>query len=149
MQRRIFLLTALLALPVSLLASPQPAATHGAKLNQIKIGHAWAPPTDGPGGAIYMPLVNDGNEDVRVTGASTPIAERVIIRTGKGEDAEQLDSLTLQPGQPLALAAWRAHFWMDGLERSLSEGDSFPLTLTFEPGRSIEIEVIVESMQGH
>lgn len=149
MYRRTFFFIALLAVPALVLPNPQPAAAHGAKLNQIKIGHAWAPPTNGSNGAIYMPLVNDGEADVRLTSASTPIAEHVIIRTGKGENAERLDSLTLQPGQPLALAAWRAHFWMDGLQRRLSEGDSFPLTLTFEPGGSIEIEVIVESMPGH
>jgi len=141
------LLVAALLLPAAL--APAPAAAHSAELNQIKIGHAWAPPTDGSSGPIYMPLLNDRDSDVTLTEIATPIAETVVLRTGKNENAQRIESLTLQPGQPLALAAWRVHLWMEGLRQPLQAGDRFPLTLTFEPGGQIEIEVIVESAPGH
>jgi hypothetical protein len=132
-----------------LAAAPQAATAHSAEKDRIKVGHAWAPPTEGPNGPIYMPLVNDRDADVTLTGASTPAAARVVLRTGKGEGAEELEALTLQPGQPLSLAAWRVHLWMEGIERPLDTGDSFPLTLQFEPGGALEIEVIVEPTPGH
>jgi hypothetical protein len=149
MPRRTLLAALALAALAAVAALPQAAGAHSAEKDRIKVGHAWAPPTDGPTGAIYMPLVNDRDADVTLTGASTPAAERVVLRTGKGAGAERLDTLTLQPGQPLSLAAWRVHLWMEGVKRPLQSGDRFPLTLQFEPGGALEIEVIVEPTPGH
>ncbi|MDZ7711646.1 MAG: copper chaperone PCu(A)C [Rhodovibrio sp.] len=59
------------------------------------------------------------------------------------------DSLKLAPGQPVSLAEWRVHLWLDGLNRALKVGDKFPLTLTFEPGGSVELEIYVEEGPGH
>jgi hypothetical protein len=146
MPRRALLAALVLAV---LAAGPQTAAAHSAEKDRIKVGHAWAPPTEGSTGPIYMPLVNDRDRDVTLTGASTPVAERVVLRSGKGEGAEVRETLTLQPGQPLSLAAWRVHLWMEGVKRPLDTGDRFPLTLQFEPGGALEIEVIVEPTPGH
>lgn len=128
---------------------PGVALAHSARLDQIKIGHAWAPPTVKESGAVYMPLLNDGDGEVRLVALSTPVAESVYLRKGKGANAERLESVTLQPGQPLALAAWRVHMWMEGLKRPLEEGQRFPLTLTFEEAGEVTIDVIVESTPGH
>jgi copper(I)-binding protein len=136
------LVLALLVLPAAVLA-------HSAKLDQISIGHAWAPPTAEEAGAVYMPLLNDGDGKVRLVALSAPVAESIYLRKGKGGNAERLESVTLQPGQPLAMAEWREHVWLEGLKRPLEEGERFPLTLTFEPAGEVTIDVIVESAPGH
>ncbi|MDZ7713560.1 MAG: hypothetical protein U5L06_10800 [Rhodovibrio sp.] len=41
------------------------------------------------------------------------------------------------------------HLWLDGLNRALKVGDKFPLTLTFEPGGSVKLEIYVEEGPGH
>ena len=141
-------LTAVIALLACAL-TPFAAGGHSAEVEGIKIGHAWAPPAAGQGVAVYMPLLNDRAEPVRLVGASTPIARTVRLRDGGGEDARFYDSLKLAPGQPVSLAAWRVHLWLDGLDRKLEVGDTFPLTVTFEPGGSVELEIYVEESPGH
>jgi hypothetical protein len=139
---------ALIALLAGALA-PIAAGAHSAEVEGVKIGHAWAPPAAGEGGAVYMPILNDRAEAVSLVSASTPVAERVRLRETDGGEATFYDSLKLAPGQPVSLAEWRIHLWMDGLSRDLEVGDKFPLTVTFEPGGSVELEIYVEESPGH
>ena len=141
-------LTAAFAFAAGLLL-PVAAAAHSAEVDGIKIGHAWAPPADGDGAAVYMPILNDRDGSVSLVSANTPIADEVRLREGAGGGATFYDSLKLAPGQPVSLAQWRVHLWLDGLNRALKVGDRFPLTVTFEPGGSVELEIYVEEGPGH
>lgn len=142
------LLTAAAGALVLALAAP-PAAAHSAQVAGIKIGHAWAAPAEGDTAAVYMPLLNERAETVALTGARTPVAETVTLRRGEGAAARTLDRLELAPGQAVALAAWRVHLRLDGLTRPLEAGDRIPLTLTFEPGGQVTLDVVVEATPGH
>ncbi len=142
----------LLSASILFLASaltPLAAAAHSAEVEGVKIGHAWAPPAEGSGAAVYMPILNDRDDSVSLVSASTPIADTVRLREGDADDATFYDSLKLAPGQPVSLAEWRIHLWLDGLNRGLEVGDKFPLTVTFEPGGSVELEIYVEEGPGH
>ena len=141
-------LAALVALLACALA-PLAAAAHSAEVYGVKIGHAWAPPAEGDGAAVYMPVLNDRDDAVSLVAASTPIAEEVRLREGSAGDARFYDSLKLAPGQPVSLAEWRVHLWLEGLDRPLEVGDKFPLTVTFEPGGTVELEIYVEEGPGH
>ena len=129
--------------------APVTAGAHSAEVEGVKIGHAWAPPAEGDGAAVYMPILNDRDEAVSLVSASTPIAERVRLRETDDGAATFYSSLKLAPGQPVSLAEWRVHLWLDGLNRDLEVGDTFPLTVTFEPGGSVELEIYVEESPGH
>ncbi|MBK1668012.1 hypothetical protein CKO28_08180 [Rhodovibrio sodomensis] len=141
-------LIACLALLAAALA-PLTAGAHSAEVAGVKIGHAWAPPAKGDGTAVYMPILNDRDEAVSLVSASTPIAQRVRLRETDDGEATFYSSLRLAPGQPVSLAEWRLHLWLDGLNRDLEAGDKFPLTVTFEPGGSVELEIYVEASPGH
>nr|WP_276570046.1 copper chaperone PCu(A)C [Rhodovibrio salinarum] len=129
--------------------APLAAFAHSAEVEGIKIGHAWAPPTSGENAAVYMPIVNDRSDAVTLVSATTPVAESVVLRKGTGDDAQVYDALKLSPGQPVSLAEWAVHLWLQGIDRELQAGDRFPLTLTFEPGGAVELEIIVEDSPGH
>lgn len=126
-----------------------PALAHSYKQGDIAIGHAWAPPTDDDAGAVYLPLLNRGEAPDGLVGASTPIARAVRIRIEKDGEVRWPDAVTLAPGKPIALAAWRQHLWLMGLKRPLKAGERFAMTLEFEKAGPIEIEVFVESSPGH
>jgi copper(I)-binding protein len=96
-----------------------------------------------------MPILNDRDDSVSLVSASTPVAERVRLRETDAGEATFYTSLKLAPGQPVSLADWRVHLWLDGLNRQLEVGDTFPLTVTFEPGGSVELEIYVEESPGH
>lgn len=140
-----------LAVLVFILALPAAALSHSAQVGDISIGHMWASPTapDAEGAMVFMPLLNRGEAPDRLIGASTEIAEDAYLREGTGDDARRLNGLDLEPGEPVALAEWRAHIWLDGLKAPLEDGEAFALTITFERAGEVTFEVYVESEPGH
>lgn len=147
---RTFTFAALLILAASIFSAPQ-ALAHSYTLGDLMIGHVWAP-VPGEGATtlpVYVPLMNRGEEPVRLIAASSPIAADVRFRKAKDGEAEWLPAIEVGPGAVLALAAWREHIWLTGLNRQLGEGDTFPLTLDFGAAGEITIEVMVEQSPGH
>ena len=134
-----------------ILALPSLAWAHSARLGDVMIGHMWAMPTgpEAEGAMVFMPLLNNGENAERLVGASSPAAGEAYLRKGKGEDAERLEALDLEPGQPVALAEWREHIWLEGLEAPLKVGDRVPLTLHFENAGQITVDVWIETEPGH
>ena len=131
--------------------APILASAHSYKLGDIAIGHVWAPPLgeNAVGMPVYGPILNRGDTMVQLVGASTPIAEQVRFRTEKGDDERWPEAITLQPGKPIALARWREHMWLSGLNMPLKKGDSFDLTLDFGEAGKLTVRVVVEKASGH
>lgn len=134
-----------------ILSSPVEVRAHSYKLGDISIGHVWAtPPENGDSGvAVYGPILNGTDEPLRLLGASTPIADEVRFRVSKNSAVRWPEFIELDPGKPLALAPWREHIWLSGLEEPLKEGDSFGLSLDFGGKGAIAITVVVEGAGGH
>lgn len=124
---------------------------HSYKLGDIAVGHLWAPPpaAGADGLPVYGPLLNRGRSTVRLVGASSPVAERVRFRRQQDDATEWPESLELMPMRPLALAAWREHLWVEGLKRSLGDGEPLPLLLDFGPAGKLEADAVIESAAGH
>lgn len=142
----------LLAVCIGLLATiSEHAGAHSYKLGDIAIGHIWAPPPgDGAEGlAVFGPILNQGSATVQLVGASAPIAGQVRFRKLSDGAATWVDVIELRPGKPLALAPWREHIWLSGLNRPLKEGDSFDLTLDFGDAGRLQVKVVVEKASGH
>lgn len=136
-------------LAVFLVAALFPAAlaAHSDRIGEVRVGHIWAPPTAESGVAVYVPMMNMGDVLSRLVAIETPIAEEAYLRDGEGGD--RLDSLDLPPNQPISLREGQAHIWLEGLDRTLEDGGRFPIELRFEPEGVVEMEVFVESSQGH
>lgn len=125
-------------------------SAHSYKLGDIAVGHVWAPPPE-PGAeglAVYGPILNRGNDAVRLVGASTSAAKQVRIRRISDGEVAWPTGIILIPGKPFALAPWREHYWISNLSRPLVEGDSFPLTLDFGTDGQLTVTVVVEHAQG-
>jgi len=122
-------------------------ATAEADPGSIAVEHAWARAT--PKGAVtgagYVTLVNNGTSDDRLLGATSPIATTIQFHSESSENGvmkmAQLPALDLHPGQPVVLKPSGIHMMMLGLKQQLQEGQSFPLTLTFEQAGSVEVTV--------
>lgn len=128
---------------------PAALAAHSERLGDIRVGHIWAPPSEESGAAVYVPLMNMGEQPARLVAIKTPIAETAGLREGQGEDTQPVESVELQPNRPVSLTEWRVHIWLDGLQEPLEEGDRFPIELHFEPQGVVKMEVFVERSQGH
>jgi hypothetical protein len=107
--------------------------------NGIKVDQVWARATPGAAktAAIYLTVTNTGTTPDTLEGtASTPAAEHADLHEMKMANGvmemRPLKSLTIAPGKSVTLAPGGYHIMLTGLKAPLKEGQSVPLTLTFE-----------------
>lgn len=120
-----------------------------AQQSGIAVEQAWARATPGAvrTGAAYLTLVNKGKEPDRLLSTSTPVADSASLHEMKMEKGimkmRPLSSVTIAPGQSLALKPGGDHLMLEGLKHPLKEGEHFPLTLTFEKSGTQQVEIMV------
>jgi len=128
------------------------AIAHDFTVGTIDIDHPWARATPGqaPNGAAYMVLVNAGETQDFLVKAESPVAKRVELHTHAMEDGvmemRPVEKIQVAPGEPTVLQPGGLHVMLIGLEAPLKEGESFPLTLTFQEAGKTEVTVAVESV---
>ena len=97
-------------------------------------------------GAAYVTAESD--EDDRLIGASTPIADRVMIHAvetdanGVGRMVHR-ETLDLLAGEAVNFAPGGMHLMLMDLSEKLVEGTIFPLTLHFEAAGEVTVDVPV------
>ena len=123
-------------------AAPAIAETGGPEITA-----AWARATPGKAenGAAYMTIASPTAD--RVTGIATPAAKKAELHTMTMEGGlmrmRPLDGLDVPAGQPVTLKPGGIHVMLLGLTQPLRDGQSFPLTVTFEKGGQREVTVAV------
>jgi copper(I)-binding protein len=137
-----------LAIVAALWASDAGAqqSSHG----PIAVENAWARATPGNAqtGAAYLTLINRGDTTDRLVSVSTPVAEKAELHENKVDNGimkmRPTGPITVAPGRSEVFKPGGEHVMLMGLKHPLKEGDSFPLTLTFEKGSTAEVSVKVE-----
>lgn len=119
-----------------------------AAAGDIDIRQPWARASAGAGktAAAYVTIVNGGAADALI-GATTPVAARAALH-GHQMDGDMMkmrpiDRVALAPGATVILAPGGIHIMMFGLIRRLVEGETFPLTLTFENAGALHVTATV------
>lgn len=119
-----------------------------AQTGQLEVGDAWARATPGKAenGVAYLTIRSPTPD--RLVSASTPVAKKAELHTmemaGMVMKMRPLAGLDIPAGQPVTLKPGGEHIMLIGLNRPLREGQSFPLTLTFEKAGVREVTVAVE-----
>lgn len=128
----------------------QPSASAAEfKIGGLTVTDAWARATPGTSkvGAAYLAVSADGQSADKLVGVATPVAERAEIHTHIEDNGvmqmRQLESLDIAAGGTRKLAPGGDHIMLMGLKAPLSEGETFPLTLTFEKAGALVVTVTV------
>ncbi len=130
------------------------AAAHEYRLGAVEVDHPWSrPAAAGMTGVGYMAIRNTGKTPVVLTGATTPLAARVTVHQtsmagGVMRMAPLKAGLTVAPGAAVALAPAGYHLMLEGLKKPLVLGQHAPLTLTFADGKTLKVELAVETGAG-
>lgn len=101
-------------------------------------------------GAAFMQIMNHGETDDRLIGAASPVAEMVQLHTHKEDENGVMRMLHVEEGFPVAagetlmLARGGNHVMFMGITEPFEQGDTIPLTLTFEKAGDITVEVPVD-----
>jgi periplasmic copper chaperone A len=129
------------------------AGLAGAALAQnqssITVTEAWAraTPKGAQTGAAYVTLANKGMTEDKLLSANTPVAAEAQLHTTITDNGvmkmRPLSAIEVKPGAAVAMKPGGMHLMLMGLKQPLSEGQSFPLSLTFEKAGTIETKVTV------
>lgn len=119
----------------------------------LQIDRPWSRATapQQPNGAAYFTVTNHGSSADRLIEAASPVASTVELHT-HDVDSEgvmrmrQVEAIDLAAGEATTLRPGGLHVMLIGLEDRLVEGETFPLTLSFEGAGAVEVEVTVESV---
>jgi copper(I)-binding protein len=99
----------------------------------------------GDSAVLLLTVANDGRDDDVLVGASTDVAERVVLRDG--DDAAEPDlEVTVPAGGVAVLREVEAlHMELSGLHDTLRSGFSVPVTFEFRDAGPVTAEVPVRT----
>lgn len=119
-----------------------------AKAGDIAVEQPFARATPAKVGGVFLVLKNAGGTADRLVKAASPVAASVELHTHvKDGDAMRMrpvENIPVPAKGETALEPGGYHIMMIGLKQPLKEGDSFPLTLTFEKAGSVTVTVPVQ-----
>lgn len=104
-------------------------------------------------GAIFLKIENHATEPDRLVAVASDVAAQTEMHTHKEDAAGVMQMLKVEEGFPVAagethaLARGGDHIMLLGLNRALADGDVVHLTLTFERGQVIDVDVPVDSQR--
>ena len=139
MSKHILLAAALLA------AVPALAQTPAAP---VEVQNAWARSTaaGARAGGVFLTITDKGAPD-RLIGASTPVAATAEVHETVNDKGvmhmRPVSALPLQPNDPVTLKPGGYHIMLMGLKQQLKDGETFPVTLTFEKAGAVTTTVHV------
>ena len=118
---------------------------------KIEIKAAWARASVSKNGAAYLTIHNNHrNRAHLLTGAKTPVAQKVEIHThtmdGQIMRMRKIDSIGIAPNKSIKMAPGGIHLMLLNLERKLQKGEEFPLVIKFKSIDPINIKVKVEGI---
>lgn len=101
-----------------------------------------------PVGGGFMTIENTGTEADRLVSVSANVSGAVQIHEmamqGDVMKMRQLaDGIEIAPGETVTLAPGGIHIMFMGLTQAFVEGESVPVTLTFEKAGSVDVELPV------
>ena len=116
--------------------------------NTIKVEQVWSRAAmSGHEGAAYMTITNGGPTDT-LTAVSTPIAAAADLHQSINDNCvmkmRAVQSLAIDTGKSVTLGPGGYHIMLTNLKQTLKEGDSFPITLTFQKAGNITATAKVE-----
>lgn len=115
----------------------------------VTVTQPWARATPAPGGAgaAFMTITNAGGTADKLVKAASPVAGMVELHThtmdGGVMRMRAVPEIDVPAGGSASLAPGGFHIMLMSLNAPLTEGTSFPLTLTFEKAGEVVVTVPV------
>ena len=117
------------------------------------VSDVWARPTPPLTGAaaFFLEIANEGAEVERITAVSSPGCAETLVHTtaiddgvatmARAEDA----GLTIEPGERLLMEPLGLHVMCLGPEEPLVDGETFELTIEFDPAGAVTATGAIEN----
>ncbi len=133
----------LIAIVVALWAGASPTLAE----ESVRLSDAWARASVLASRPVASYLTIESAVEDRLLGVTTPVAGHVMIhvveKDGDVSRMKHIETLEVPTGERITLAPGGMHLMLMGLQDKLSEGTTFPVTLSFENAGEITVEVSV------
>ncbi len=119
----------------------------------MEVEDAWGrtSPASANNAAFYVTVHNATSTEQRLVGASSDRCEMVQIHLSEVDDQGVMrmrpaDAVvrTIAPGERMSMEPGGLHVMCMGVSAPLVIGEMIPLTLTFESGVAVDLDVVVE-----
>ena len=117
----------------------------------VKDPYARVARPNAPTGAAFMTLMNHSDQNITLMGVSSDVAKRVELHThiDNGEGIMQMTEIeggiTIPAGGMHMMKRGGDHVMMMGLTKSLVDGETIFVTLEFESGAEMDVEIPVDN----
>ncbi|MET3664220.1 copper chaperone PCu(A)C [Caulobacter sp. 1776] len=138
------------AFALAAIVAPSTTLADDYKLGALTIRQPWSRPAQaGMNGVGFLTIVNAGKTPVTLKGAESPAAGKIEIHqsamaggmmTMRRQDA----GVVIPAGGQVAFAPSGYHFMLLGLKQAQGVGQKLPITLVFDKGRKVRVELIVQ-----
>lgn len=147
---RLRVLTTLFLLPV--FAFGPVAAANTSEQGAITVEDARASETPGAAkvGAAYLTILNASDKAISLLSATSSAADKVEFHSMTSDDGIMrmrplTDPIPVPAKGYVKFEPGGMHLMLQGLGKPLVAGDKVPLTLTFENGLTVDVELVVEA----
>ncbi|HZA66391.1 MAG TPA: copper chaperone PCu(A)C [Geminicoccaceae bacterium] len=123
-----------------------------ASVGEVAVHDAWARASIGRmrTSAVYLTLEVTGEQVDRLIAAASPVAKTAGLHShvmdGEVARMRPVAAIEIAPGAPTVLERGGLHIMLTGLKQPLVEGETVPLSLTFERAGTVEFEVPIKGM---
>lgn len=136
-------LAAALALPLSIQAGEADLVVVAPYVRMV--------PPGTPNTAAFMTITNDGTNDRRLVKADSPVARAGELHSHTNDQGimrmRQVTAIEVKAKGRAELKSGGYHVMLIDLQQSLKEGDTVPLTLTFDDGSIRKVDAPVRKPQ--
>jgi periplasmic copper chaperone A len=147
------IITRMLALFLLAAAVAAPAQADEVKAGDLVISQGWsrATPNGAKIGSGYFTIENKGTTPDRLVAVSADVAGKVEVHEMTMNNGVMTmrpvdNGLTVDPGKTVKLAPGGYHLMMFDLKSPLKQGDTLPITLTFEKAGKANVSLAVEGI---
>lgn len=117
----------------------------------IEGAYVRAVPPGQPNSAAFMKVNNKGGGEHALVAGSTPAAAVVELHTHTMEGGmmrmRQVEKIDLPAGETVSLEPGGLHVMLIGLKQKLVPEETIPLTLRYEDGSEVSLQVPVHKLQ--
>lgn len=113
----------------------------------LRVNGAWVRPSVTETSAAYLQIYNETDAPVELIRVETPATAQVELHQTQMQGdimrMNRLDALEIDATSTLTLAPNGLHIMLMGLQTPLIEGETLPLTLTFDNGFTLAIDATI------
>ncbi|GAA2184838.1 copper chaperone PCu(A)C [Micromonospora lupini] len=133
-------------------AQSGPSASASAVAGVVTIRDPWVKAADEGMTAAFGTLVNDGDTDVTVTGATTDVSSmelhEMAMKDGTMVMRQKQGGIVIKARSTHALEPGGDHLMLMSLTRPVQAGDELTFTLTFADGRTQQLSAVAKPFTG-